>query len=112
LASVRIHSLTTRFLLTLLLSTALPFLVFGWYARSQMESRLESQVVQVFLPDQAVAAAEQITARLNRFKQGCGALRNELMELVHEGDTRDFDMKVDLTPDFDPDVVLLVAATA
>jgi len=38
--SLRIHSLTTRFVLTLLLSTALPFLAFGWYARVEMEGRL------------------------------------------------------------------------
>ena len=107
--SVRIHSLTTRFLLTLLLSTALPFLVFGWYARSEMERRLESQVVEVFLPDQAVAAAEEIQARLLLFDLGCKTLRNKLMNLLRKGDTRDFEMEVDLT-DFDPDVVLLVGA--
>lgn len=111
MVSVRIHSLTTRFLLTLLLSTALPFLAFGWYARVEMESRLESQVVQVFLPDQAAEAANEIEARLLRFEQGAGTLRNDLMELLRTGDTGDFEMTVDLAPQFDPDIALLVDGT-
>jgi len=57
---LRIHSLTTRFLLTLLLSTALPFLVFALYARSEMEERLDTQLVDVFWPDQAEACHKAV----------------------------------------------------
>ena len=108
---VRIHSLTTRFLLTLLLSTALPFLAFGWYARVEMERRLESQVVQVFLPDQAAEAANEIQARLLRFEQGVGTLRNDLMAVLRVGESSDFEMMVDLAPQFDPDIALLIGGT-
>ncbi|MEM7199568.1 MAG: sensor histidine kinase [Planctomycetota bacterium] len=105
---MRIHSLTTRFLLTLLLSTALPFLAFGWYARAEMEERLEQQVVQVFLPQLAQQAADEIKAQLERIEQAVGMLRNALMKVLREGgDSLDVALEVDLTRNFDPDLVLL-----
>ena len=109
---MRIHSLTTRFLLTLLLSTALPFLAFGWYARAEMEERLESQVVQVFLPDQARQAADEIEAQLDRIEQAVGTLRNEFQEPLRDGGgvaEWDFRQRVDHMPNFNPDLVLLIA---
>jgi signal transduction histidine kinase len=105
----RIHSLTARFLLTLLLSTALPFVAFSWYARAQMTSRLEGQVVQVFLPDQAAAAAGEIEAGLRRIRQGCGTVVNQVREVLRRPEpAADFRMAVDFALEIDPDLVLLV----
>lgn len=106
---MRVHSLTTRFVLTLLLSTALPFLAFGWYARVEMESRLESRVVQVFLPDLAAAAASEIDAGLRRTRQGCAGVVNLVRDTLRGGKPGlDFSQQVDFTLEIDPDLVLLV----
>ncbi len=106
---MRLRSLTARFLLTLLLSTALPFLAFGWYARAEMEARLERQVVQVFLPDQARVATEEIRAQLERIELGLGMLRDVLAKDLRAGRRpEDFDERVDFVVNFDPDLVLLV----
>ncbi len=57
---MRFRSLSARFVLTLLLSTALPFLVFGFVVRSGMRERLESQVVRVLLQDKAADLVGQL----------------------------------------------------
>ena len=61
---VRINSLTTRFLLALLLSTALPFLAFGLYVSEVVRDREEQQAVSVYLPGWADEAARKISDRL------------------------------------------------
>ena len=61
---VRINSLTTRFLLALLLSTALPFLAFGLYVSQVVRDREEQQAVSVYLPGWADEAARKIADRL------------------------------------------------
>lgn len=82
---MRADSLTTRFLLALLLGTALPFLLFGLYLRGEVRQREEQQVLDVYLPRWADDAGRKITASLEDasragwylVKSAETALRNE-----------------------------------
>jgi signal transduction histidine kinase len=82
---MRIHSLTARILLTLLLSTSVPFFAFGWYASRETEKRLESQVVKVYLPELAANAAEKIRSRLESIEHGCDVLYNAARWVLQDG---------------------------
>ncbi|MCB9889575.1 MAG: sensor histidine kinase [Planctomycetes bacterium] len=62
---MRVKSLTTRFLLALLMFSALPFLGFGLYVRSEVRNREQQQVVQVTLPRWADDAAKKIADNLS-----------------------------------------------
>jgi len=62
---VRINSLTTRFLLALLLCTAVPFLGFGLYVRGEVGDREQEQIVNVYLPRFADGAARKIATTLD-----------------------------------------------
>ena len=65
---MRINSLTTRFLLALLLSTVVPFLLFGWYVHGEVRDREEQQVLSVYLPRWAADAARKIARKLEDAK--------------------------------------------
>lgn len=62
---MRVNSLTTRFLLALLVCTAVPFLAFGLYVRSEVRDREQEQIVNVFLPRFADRAAGKIADTLD-----------------------------------------------
>ncbi len=68
------RSLTTRFLLTLLLSTAVPLLGFMFWAQAGMRERLTRVVVGAMLPQHAEAMAAQIRSKLRELRQSCGLL--------------------------------------
>ncbi len=81
---MRVNSLTTRFLLALLLSTALPFLVFGWYARMQMRESLEQEVVDVYLPREAANAGRHIESSLASARRAGWFLATAVRSLCQE----------------------------
>ncbi|MEE2885969.1 MAG: sensor histidine kinase [Planctomycetota bacterium] len=62
---MRINSLTTRFLLALLVCTAIPFLGFGLYVRGEVGDREQEQIVNVYLPRFADDAARKIATTLD-----------------------------------------------
>ena len=62
---MRINSLTTRFLLAIVLSTTVPFLAFGWYVRDAMRER-EQREANLSLREEAKNAASRIAARLDK----------------------------------------------
>ena len=62
---MRINSLTTRFLLALLVCTAVPFLGFGLYVRGEVGDREQEQIVNVYLPRFADDAARKIATTLD-----------------------------------------------
>lgn len=109
---MRIHSLTARILLTLLLATSVPFLAFGLYASRETEKRLESQVVKVYLPELAANAAEKIRMRLEAIEHGCDVLYNVARWVLQTGsaDLDDFDQAVNFTRAINNtlDLVLLI----
>jgi signal transduction histidine kinase len=108
---MRIHSLTARILLTLLLSTSVPFLAFGWYASRETEKRLESQVVKVYLPELAATAAQKIRSRLESIEHGCDVLFNAARWVLQDGsDPAEFGEAVHFTRSINNslDLVLLI----
>ena len=73
---MRIHSVTVRFVLTLLLSTAVPFLAFGWIVRVGVRARLEEQVQRVLLADKAALGARLVDGVAQQlFRSGSNLLR-------------------------------------
>ncbi len=100
---MRTRSLTTRFVLTLLLSTALPLLAFGWFARGEMRERLKRQVVQVLLRDEASRVAERLDARLEQVSRDCYMIEVAASKALTDGDYAAFESALDLTPGFHRD---------
>jgi len=94
---VHIHSLTARFLLTLLLSTAVPFLVFGWFVRQEVEGQLEATRVNVDLPKQAADVAESIAKRLRGLEQVCGVLFPDAKEALATSHRAGLEKWLDIT---------------
>lgn len=62
---MRANSLTTRFLLALLVCTAVPFLGFGLYVRGEVRKREQQQIVNVYLPRFADGAARRIATTVD-----------------------------------------------
>jgi len=89
---VRVHSLTTRFLLVLLLSTAAPFLAFGLYVRSEVRER-EDQSVVSFLPHWAEDASLKIQKILDSALR-VGWLLAADAETYLRKETKDFEENV------------------
>lgn len=106
---MRIHSLTTRFLLTLLLAIAVPFAAFGWVVRGLAEQRLEQQAV-VLLRKQAADAADRLRARLREIYQGCEVLATDAYEALGGGDAKSFEERLDYRPAIANDLDLVVLA--
>jgi signal transduction histidine kinase len=111
---LRVNSLTTRFLLALLFCTAVPFLGFGLYVRSEVRDREAQQVLRVYLPRWADDAARKIATDL-RFAHRVGWLLAGEAEsyLRTDGGMREFEEMVDglysVNKDFD--MVLLADET-
>jgi len=80
---LRVNSLTTRFLLAILLFTTLPFLVFGWYVRDGMREKLERPVADVYLPRWAEDAALKICARLDYARRAGWQMTKNAEAVLH-----------------------------
>ncbi len=89
--AMRLHSLTSRFLLTLLLSTTLPFLAIGWYALGEMRKGLEKQVAEIYLPRWAEQAGRRVSDRLVGIRQVCDLLVVPARKVLSGGDPEDFE---------------------
>ena len=107
---MRIRSLTARFVLTLLLSTAVPFLAFGWFVRGGMTERLEHQVVRVLLTDQAEAVAAELDRLTDRVYRNCWLIKAAAERLLHDGDGAAFEAGLDLMPGFHSDFQAVLVA--
>ena len=95
---MRLHSLTSRFLLTLLLSTTLPFLAIGWFALAEMRKGLEEQVAETYLPRWAETTAQKVNDRLVGLRQVCGSLLPVASRFLGGGEPEDFDQTAHWLP--------------
>lgn len=103
---MRVNSLTTRFLLALLFCTAVPFLGFGLYVRSEVRNREEQQVLRVYLPRWADDAARKIAMHLaNAHRVGWMLAEDAESYLRTDGGMAAFEENVlslyAVNPDFD-----------
>lgn len=92
-------TLASRFLLTLLLTAVLPFLLFGWFALRAMRGLIDEQVVAVFLPQLAQDHAQKIENRLQQIFQACTVVREIARTALQQPDLEDFEEQVELVPD-------------
>jgi signal transduction histidine kinase len=101
---VRFPSLTTRFALTLLLSTAVPLVLFHWFAVSEMRDVIQRRSVD-YMPRLAEAAAEKIATRLDQIRKSLA-----LLVAPARAARRDYEDQVKLLPGVneDFDAVMLV----
>ncbi len=81
---MRINSLTTRFLLAILLFTTVPFLAFGWYVGDSMREDLEKPVADVYLPQWAEDAALKVTARLDYAQRAGWQMTKNAEAVLHK----------------------------
>jgi signal transduction histidine kinase len=107
-------SLTKRFLLTLLLSAAIPLVAFGWFALVGMRERMDRRIGDVYLPQLASGTAIALAARLEQARKGLALLVTPATSVLR-GDSgrrrRDFDDQIRLLPGVneDFDLILLIA---
>lgn len=109
---MRIHSLTTRFVLTLLLSTAVPFLVFAWFVRGELRER-QVLLVQTLLAEASEGVRTRVAARLDALQSQCSVFRGTAERaLAARGSVDEFRDEVEFSPGFDRnyDMVLLARA--
>lgn len=107
-------SLTKRFLLTLLLSAAIPVVAFGWFALVGMRERMEKRIGDVYLPQLAHDAASAVAARLDQARKGLALLVAPAANALREPTRRrQFDEQVRLLPGVhdDFDLILLLTET-
>ena len=109
---MRFRSLSARFVLTLLLSTALPFLVFGFVVRSGMRERLESQVVRVLLQDKAADLVGQLGQLIGQVYRDAALIERAARHLLSDGDVTGFDDQLELVVDFHRDFQVVLVADA
>ncbi|MEZ5964568.1 MAG: HAMP domain-containing sensor histidine kinase [Planctomycetota bacterium] len=105
-------SLTRRFLLTLLLSAAIPLVAFGWFALVGMRERMEQRIGDVYLPQLASDAANALVARIDQARKGLALLvAPAASALADPARLRDFDEQIRLQPGVndDFDLILLLA---
>jgi signal transduction histidine kinase len=108
---LRFDSLTTRWALTLLLSAVVPFVAFGTFGLSEMRRRLETRVADVYLPDAAASAADQVSAWLELVQQRCAVLQTAARQALDEpARVPAFRELVQLAPGIDADFDLVVLA--
>lgn len=91
-------TLASRFLLTLLLTAVVPFLLFGWFSLRAMRGFVDEQVLSVFLPQLARDHAHKIEDRLLQITQACAIVR-EMAHTAAEGALSSFEERVDPVPD-------------
>ena len=109
---MRIRSLTARFVLTLLLSTALPFLVFGVIVRVGMRERLEAQVVRVLLANQSALLAKELDGLTASIYRDTSLIELAARKLLADGDVNAFERELDLLPGFQSDFQVVLVADA
>lgn len=106
-------SLTSRFLVTLLVTCALPLLALGWFTLGSVRSLIESQVVATFLPRLAADHTQKIEGRLQQVYQSCSVVREIARRALDGTEQLDaFEEQVQLVPDLlanDLDLLLLAA---
>ncbi|MGE0145356.1 MAG: ATP-binding protein [Planctomycetota bacterium] len=107
---MRIRSLTARFVVTLILSSALPFLIFGHFAQRGVEDRLRSQVVRVLLEDNAAALARQLDGILGQVERDASLMERAARRLLDDDDQERFENEIDLITGFHTDFQLVLVA--
>jgi signal transduction histidine kinase len=93
---LRVRSLTTRFVLTLLATTAVSFAAFGYFVRGEMRERFERQVIRVLLSDQAQLAAERLDTLTEQVYRNCSLIESAARRLLGDGDVGAFEQDLDL----------------
>lgn len=109
---MRLHSLTSRFLLTLLLSTTLPFFAIGWFALGEMRKGLEVQVAEKYLPRWADDAAWRVSDRLVEIRQVCDQLLAPASKVLSAEGIKDFEDQIAATSRFLNNVDLILITDA
>ena len=107
-------SLASRFLVTLVVSAALPLLLYGWFSVRSMREQIDEQVVRVFLPQLAADHAQKIEAHLQSADQACAVVREIARRALDGADELEaFEEQVELVPDLlDNNLDLLLLADA
>jgi len=105
-------SLTKRFLITLLLSAAVPLVAFAWFAIAGMRERMERRIGDVYLPQLASDAAITLAARLEQARKSLAVLSTAAANLLADPARRaEFEEQARLLPGVneDFDLILVVA---
>lgn len=112
--AVHALSLASRFLVTLVVSAALPLLSYGWFSVRSMREQIDEQVVRVFLPQLAADHADKIEAHLQATDQACAVVREIARRALDGADELEaFGEQVELVPDLlDNHLDLLLLADA
>ena len=112
--AVHALSLASRFLVTLVVSAALPLLSYGWFSVRSMREQIDEQVVRVFLPQLAADHADKIEAHLQATDQACAVVREIARRALDGADElAAFGEQVELVPDLlDNHLDLLLLADA
>ncbi len=93
-------SLASRFLITLLVSAALPLIAYGWFSLRGMRDHIDEQVVRVFLPQLATDCARKIEAHFERVDQTCAVVREiSRRALDSPAELAAFEEQIELVPD-------------
>lgn len=104
-------SLTRRFLLTLLLSAALPLVAFGWFALAGMRERMEQRIGEVYLPQVASEAALRIAGLIDEVRRSLALLVAPAAAALNDAARLpDFEAQVRLLPGVHQDFDLIVLA--
>src|SRR5262245_10876377 len=91
-------TLASRFLLTLLVTAVVPFLLFGWFSLRAMRGLVDEQVLSVFLPQLARDHARKVEDRLLQITQACAIVR-EMAHTAADGSLASFEEQVDPVPE-------------
>ncbi|MCA8943633.1 MAG: sensor histidine kinase [Planctomycetes bacterium] len=109
---MRISSLTTRFVLTLLLSTAVPFLWFAFFTGDALRERQE-RFVDAILVTMAERAESRLVNLLEKVYGECSLFRSEAERaLRREVSLSEFRDAVEFSPAFHEEYQLVVLADA
>ncbi len=87
-------SLASRFLVTLVVTAALPLVLYGVFSLRGMREQIDEQVVRVFLPQLATDFAQKIETRLERTDQACAIVR-ELSRRVLDAPAEQLDAELE-----------------
>jgi signal transduction histidine kinase len=106
-------SLTKRFLLTLLLSAAVPLVAFGWFAVAGMRRQMEERIGDVYLPQLAHDAAAAVAQHIDQTRTRLALLVLPAANLLADpSKRRDFEDQARLLPGVNEDFDLLLLAAA
>ncbi|MEO0477883.1 MAG: HAMP domain-containing sensor histidine kinase [Planctomycetota bacterium] len=83
---MRLRSLTTRFVLTVLIATAGPFLIFGWIVRGGAEERLNNTVTKLVLAREATLVAREVQTLIDGKFRSCELILRDLERALGERD--------------------------